>query len=191
MGLFKSKAEKELERKMAVRRAMSEMEKRIAKLKSQEQVYRDAANIAMRESLPEQIELATKALQLTKGEEKRTYQMLLNLRIISQMKDMSAMTNSFVTALRQIGKSISYNTAKDMRKLVGEIESAMENVASQTEAVMDVMELNQSAVSNLADKVSPADKSEYNRMIYGNNDSAVEDQEIEKKLASLRKEINQ
>ena len=63
LNLFKSKAEKERERRMAVNKAMNELEKRIKKLENQEQVYINAARTAMREALPEQIELAKKALK--------------------------------------------------------------------------------------------------------------------------------
>ena len=95
MKLFKSKAEKEQERRMLVKKSMRELEKRINKLKEQEATYVRAAQVAMREELPEQIKLAKEALKMTISERKRTYKMLLNAQIISQMKDMTAMTNEF------------------------------------------------------------------------------------------------
>ena len=87
MGLFKSKAEKEQERKMLVKKSMRELEKRIVKLKEQEGKYIQAAQLAIREQLPDQEKLAKEALKMTISERKRTYKMLLNAQIISQMKE--------------------------------------------------------------------------------------------------------
>ena len=60
MGLFKTKAEKEQERKMLVKKSMRELEKRINKLKEQEGKYIQAAQIAIREQLPDQENLQKK-----------------------------------------------------------------------------------------------------------------------------------
>lgn len=190
LNLFKSKAEKERERRMAVNKAMNELEKRIKKLENQEQVYINAARTAMREALPEQIELAKKALKLTIGEKKRTFAMLVNLKIVSQMKEMSSMTTDFVNALGDIGKSIAVNTAQDMSKFVGEIQEAMEKVTAQTEEVIDVLEYNQSEVGAFADKLSSVDDTDIDNRIYGQTQSNLSDDDIEKKLASLREEIS-
>ena len=190
LNLFKSKAEKERERRMAVNKAMNELEKRIKKLENQEQVYINAARTTMREALPEQIELAKKALKLTIGEKKRTFAMLVNLKIVSQMKEMSSMTTDFVNALGDIGKSIAVNTAQDMSKFVGEIQEAMEKVTAQTEEVIDVLEFNQSEVGAFADKLSSVDDTDIDNRIYGQTQSNLSDDDIEKKLASLREEIS-
>lgn len=189
-NLFKSKAEKERERRMAVNKAMNQLERRIKKLEDQEQVYINAAKVAMREALPEQIELAKKALKLTIGEKKRTFAMLVNLRIVSQMKEMSAMKTDFVHALGDIGKSIAANTTEDMSKFVNEIQEAMEKVTAQTEEVIEVLESNQNEVGVFADKISNVDDTEIDNKIYGKSQSGMSNDEIEKKLASLREEIN-
>lgn len=100
MSIIKSKAEKELEKKMLVKRSMNELERRVAKLKKQEDVYIAAGKTAMRENLPEQVKLAKDAYKLTVAEEKRTMKMLLNAQIIAQMKDMTQMTKEFLGAVQ-------------------------------------------------------------------------------------------
>ena len=72
MGLFKSKQEKEQERRMLVKQSMKELEKRVRKLKEQEAVYIKAAKTAQEENLPRQIQLAKDALKMTISERKRT-----------------------------------------------------------------------------------------------------------------------
>ena len=92
MGLFKTKEEKEAERRMLVKQSMKELEKRIRKLKEQEVNYIKAAKVAPEENLPRQIKLAKDALKMTVSERKRTMEMLINAHIISQMRYMYAMT---------------------------------------------------------------------------------------------------
>ena len=116
--------------------------------------------------------------------------MLVNLKIVSQMKEMSSMTTDFVNALGDIGKSIAVNTAQDMSKFVGEIQEAMEKVTAQTEEVIDVLEYNQSEVGAFADKLSSVDDTDIDNRIYGQTQSNLSDDDIEKKLASLREEIS-
>ena len=93
MKLFKSKAEKEQERKMLVRQSMRELEKRIQKLEAQQKNYIADARKAREEGLPDMELLAKNALKMTVTERKRTYRMLLQARIISQMKDMKLEMN--------------------------------------------------------------------------------------------------
>ena len=140
MGLFKSKAQKEQERKMLVKQSMKELEKRITKLKAQEGKYIEMAKIAQREELPDQIKLAEEALRMTISERKRTYKMLLNSQIISQMKDMTSMTNEFLSAIQVISKDIAHGTTADMSKISGELRLAMDKVSEQTEQLSDMLE---------------------------------------------------
>ena len=166
---FKSKAEKEQERKMLVKRSMKELEKRIAKLKEQEQVYINAARVAIREELPDQIKLATEALKMTRSEEKRTYKMLLNAQIISQMKDMTAMTNEFLGAIQVISKDIANTTTADMSKLTSELRMAMDKVSEQTENLGEMLEESQDTVSDFTATSNIVSDDEINALIYGHS----------------------
>ena len=166
MGLFKTKAQREQERKMKVKQSMRELEKRIQKLKAQEAKYVEAAKIAMREELPDQIKLAEKALSLTISERKRTYKMLLNAQIISQMKDMSAMTGEFLKAIQIISKDISKTTDTDMSALTRDLRMAMEKVEEQTEGLEEMMEDSQESISAFADSTAQVSDDELTEQIY-------------------------
>ncbi len=184
MKLFKSKAEKEQERKMLVKRSMKELEKRIAKLSQQEQVYINAAKVAMREGLPEQIKLAKEALRMTVSERKRTYKMLLNAQIISQMKDMSAMTSEFLKAIQVISKDIAGSASADMSKLSGELRLAMDRVGEQTEALNDMLEESQDDLSDFSTSNQLASDDEIEKLIYGEGGESA-DTAIDADLAEL------
>ena len=167
MGLFKSKAQKEQERKMLVKQSMKELEKRIAKLRAQEGKYVEMARIAQREELPDQIKLAEEALRMTISERKRTYKMLLNAQIISQMKDMTSMTNEFLGAIQVISKDIAHGTTADMSKISGELRLAMDRVAEQTDQLSDMLEDSQDSVSDFSTDTSLVGDDEIKGLIYG------------------------
>lgn len=190
---FKSKAEKEQERKMLVRRSMKELEKRIAKLKEQEQVYINAARVAIREELPDQIKLATEALKMTRSEEKRTYKMLLNAQIISQMKDMTAMTNEFLGAIQVISKDIANTTTADMSKLTSELRNAMDKVSEQTENLGEMLEESQDSVGDFTATSNIVSDDEINALIYGQQTPGAQTpgaNQIDEELAALKTQFN-
>jgi DNA repair ATPase RecN len=190
---FKSKAEKEQERKMLVKKSMKELEKRIAKLKEQEQVYINAARVAIREELPDQIKLATEALKMTRSEEKRTYKMLLNAQIISQMKDMTAMTNEFLGAIQVISKDIANTTTADMSKLTSELRMAMDKVSEQTENLGEMLEESQDSVGDFTATSNIVSDDEINALIYGQQTPGAQQttgNQIDDELAALKSQFN-
>ena len=187
MKLFKSKAEKEQERRLLVKRSMKELEKRIAKLTQQEEVYIDAAKVAMREDLPEQVKLAKEALKMTISERKRTYKMLLNAQIISQMKDMSAMTGEFLNAIHVISKDFAGATTTDMTKLSNELKVAMARVGEQTEALNDMLEDAQDEITDFSVENKLVSDEEIDKLIYGNG--AADSSSIDADLEALKKQL--
>ncbi len=192
MGLFKTKQEKEQERKMLVKQSMKELEKRIRKLKEQEAIYIKTAIVAQEENLPQQIQLAKEALKMTVSERKRTMQMLLNAQIISQMRDMSAMTGEFLKAVHNISKSIAGTATQDVNKVSSELRKAMGMVENQTENLADMLENSQDSFSDYSDGMSSVSDAEIDQMIYGTSGSAVNnmDMSIDQELLALQKELN-
>ena len=195
MGMFKSKAQKEQERKAKVKQSMRELEKRIQKLRAQEGKYVEMAKVAMREELPDQIKLAEEALRMTISERKRTYKMLLNAQIISQMKDMAGMTNEFLGAIQVLSKDISKGTTADMSKLTTELRAAMDKVKDQTENLSELMEDSQDDISEFSTDNSLVSDDELKARIYGTATAAAgegaaaaaDDSDIDAQLADLQK----
>ena len=172
MKLFKSKAEKEQERKMLVRQSMRELEKRIQKLEAQQKNYIADARKAREEGLPDMELLAKNALKMTVTERKRTYRMLLQARIISQMKDMNAMTNEFLKAVQVISKDIAASAGLDIAKITGDLKFAMDKVTMQTENLNDMLENSQDEVGEFSEDNSVISDEEIDKMIYGAQDGA-------------------
>ncbi len=194
MKLFKTKEEKEQERKMLIKRSLREMEKRIAKLKEQETFYINAAREAIREELPDQIKLAEEALKITINERKRTYKMYLNAKIISQMKDMSAMTNEFLGAIHVISRDISDGTTADMSKLSAELRMAMEKVSEQSENLGEMLEESQDGISFVSTGNTSVSDDKINKLIYGESAGAsatASVTDIDAEIAAMRKRLEE
>lgn len=190
MGLFKTKAEKEQQRRMLVKQSMKELEKRIRKLKEQEGVYIRAAKVAQEENLPQQIKLAKDGLKLTISERKRTLQMLLNAQIIAQMRDMSAMTGEFLKAVHNISKSIAGTSSQDVNKISAELKIAMGKVENQTENLADMLEDSQDDLSDSAEGMSAISDDEIDQLIYGTGGAQTADVSIDQELLALQQELN-
>ena len=193
MGLFKTKQEKEQERRMLVKQSMKELEKRVRKLKEQEAVYIRAAQTAQQENLPKQIQLAKDALKMTISERKRTMEMLLNAQIISQMRDMSAMTGEFLKAVHNISKSIAGTASQDVNKISNELKIAMGKVENQTEDLADMLENSQDDVSDYSEGMTAVSDDEVDQLIYGTGSasaSAAGGISIDQELLALQNELN-
>ncbi len=190
MKLFKSKAEKEQERKMLVRQSMRELEKRIQKLEAQQKNYIADARKACEEGLPDMELLAKNALKMTVTERKRTYRMLLQARIISQMKDMNAMTNEFLKAVQVISKDIAASAGLDIAKITGDLKFAMDKVTMQTENLNDMLENSQDEVGEFSEDNSVISDEEIDKMIYGAQDGAGDKFAYDDELAQLRKQLD-
>ncbi len=190
MKLFKSKAEKEQERKMLVRQSMRELEKRIQKLEAQQKNYIADARKAREEGLPDMELLAKNALKMTVTERKRTYRMLLQARIISQMKDMNAMTNEFLKAVQVISKDIAASAGLDIAKITGDLKFAMDKVTMQTENLNDMLENSQDEVGEFSEDNSVISDEEIDKMIYGAQDGAGDKFAYDDELAQLRKQLD-
>ena len=190
MKLFKSKAEKEQERKMLVRQSMRELEKRIQKLEAQQKNYIADARKAREEGLPDMELLAKNALKMTVTERKRTYRMLLQARIISQMKDMNAMTNEFLKAVQVISKDIAASAGLDIAKITGYLKFAMDKVTMQTENLNDMLENSQDEVGEFSEDNSVISDEEIDKMIYGAQDGAGDKFAYDDELAQLRKQLD-
>lgn len=176
---------------MLVKKSMRELERRIAKLQEQEGKYVQAAQIAIREQLPDQEKLAKEALKMTISERKRTYKMLLNAQIISQMKDMSAMTGQFLNAIHVISKDIAGSTTADMSKLTTDLKMAMDKVALQTENLGEMLEDSQEEMVDFSASSSLVADSEIDSMIYGNSQAgtASASMSIDDELEALKNQL--
>ena len=149
MGIFKSKATKALEQKMAIKKTINSMNKQISELEKAKQVYIDKAKIAKKNGLETQYNLALSGYKLTIAQQKRAQEMLLNFELTSQMKDMSAMTGEFLQSMSILSKEmVKLTKDKEFFKVQQEFEKAMQGVATRTEQMDVFMEMSEEGFAN-------------------------------------------
>ena len=119
MAWFKSKQQKEIEKKMLIKRTINTMNKQINRLEDQKQVFIDAAKRAKLKGLDAQFNLALSGYKMTVQQQKRAQEMLLNFEITAQMKDVTMMTSEFLRGMSDISKEMTkLADAKEFAKIL-------------------------------------------------------------------------
>lgn len=190
---FKSKEEKAAERREAVKKSMRELQKRIRELEKSQSKYVESAKIAIREDLPDQLALARQALKATILERKRTYRMLLNAEIISQMKDMNNMTKEFVGAMAMLADEMIGVNMGGMSKMMQEVKSkmavAVERTSELTDELEDVLADNEDAILESNSDRDALDDAVDDILFGTANVKSASSDEIDSKLKELNEQI--
>ena len=193
MGLFKTKQEKEIEKKMLVKKTVNQMNKQISKLEDQKKVYISAAKRAKKLGLINQYNLAVTGLKMTMAQQKRAQEMLLNFEITSQMKDMTVMTHDFLSGLSLLSKEMTKLTnSKDFAKVQQQFEAAMEGVQTQTEQMDIYLDMSQTEFNTQTGDTSAISDDEINALI--DEEIAMDeisDDDIDKQLNEISKKIKE
>lgn len=191
MGLLKSKATKQLEQKMAIKKTINSMNKQISELEKAKQTYIDKAKIAKKNGLEAQYNLALSGYKLTIAQQKRAQEMLLNFELTSQMKDMSAMTGEFLKSMSVLSKEmVKLTKDKEFFKVQQEFEKAMQGVANRTEQMDVFMEMSEEGFANSTTSEDTISDEEFAKII---EEESVQDEltsdKIDSELQELKKRI--
>ncbi|MGN0771517.1 MAG: hypothetical protein ACI4MI_02905 [Christensenellales bacterium] len=190
---FKTKEEKELEKRMLVKKTMRDIEKHIVKLQAQKQKAVESAKQAKLQGSPQQYSLAVSCLRTALAQEKKAKEMLLNFQNTLQMRDLSQMTSEFLKGMSIVSKEMQAIT-KDMNfaKVQKEFETAMmgmENTTDNLDAMLDSTNDTFSAISSSNINIDDAEI----EALIGNQASESEkelDNAIDKKLDEISKSLN-
>lgn len=192
MGLFKSKKQKEMERKMLVRRTMKSIQKYIAELQVQKNKAIESAKQAKIQGSSQQYSLAVSALKTALGQEKKAQEMLLNFEITLQMRDLTSMTSSFLKGMSTMSVEMKKITGDmNFTKVQKQFEDAMMGVEETTENIDMMLDNTDSSFSSIATSNSNISDDEIEKLI---NFQAGEsqknmDKEIDSKLSELSKTL--
>lgn len=192
MALFKSKQQKEIEKKMLIKRTINTMNKQINRLEDQKQVFIDAAKKAKLKGLDAQFNLALSGYKMTVQQQKRAQEMLLNFEITAQMKDVTMMTSEFLRGMSDISKEMTkLADAKEFAKIQAQFEAAMLAVETQTDQMDNFMEMSQETFYNAGkDKSGKMSDEEIEKFIMEQaSQDELSSENIEKEMEALRKKI--
>ncbi len=194
MALFKSKQQKEIEKKMLIKRTINTMNKQIDKLEEQKKVFIEAAKRAKQRDLDAQFNLALSGYKMTVQQQRRAQEMLLNFEITAQMKDVTMMTSEFLRGMSDISKEMTkLANAKEFAKIQAQFEEAMAAVETQTEQMDNFMEMSQETFYNAGkDKEGKMSDEELEKFIM---EQATQDElsseNLDKEMEEIRKKIEQ
>ena len=183
---------KEIEKRMLIKKTISNMEKQIQKLEEQKKVYIEAGKQAKLKGLTAQYNLALSGLRMTITQQRRVYEMKLNFEITSQMKDMSKMTSEFLQGMGSLSKDMMKLTKeRDFLKVQKQFTEAMMGVEMQTEQMEEFMDETESLFSS--NNPGTAEENKEYESFFMNEASAEGSTEsmIEKELEALKKKMGE
>lgn len=195
MALFKSKQQKEIEKKMLIKRTINSMNKQINRLEDQKRVFIEAAKRAKQKDLDAQFNLALSGYKMTVQQQRRAQEMLLNFEITAQMKDVTMMTSEFLRGMSDISKEMTkLADAKEFAKIQAQFEEAMMAVETQTDQMDNFMEMSQETFYNQGiDKSGKQmSDSELEKFIMEQaSQDEFSSENIDKEMEEIRKKIEQ
>ena len=194
MGLFRTKQQKEIQKKMLVKRTVNSMNKQIAKLEEQKKVFIDAAKRAKEKNLDAQFNLALSGYRMTVQQQKRAQEMLLNFEITAQMRDVTMMTTEFLKGMSVISKEMSkLADAKEFEKIQAQFEEAITAVETQTEQIDSFMEISQESFASAGKAKDGKDinADDFEKFIMeASSSEQASNEDIDKEIEELKKKID-
>ena len=185
--MFKSKRQKELEKRMAVKRTIRELSKQIKKLDTQKDSFISQGREAYSKGLKQQFNLAISGLRISLAQKRKVESMLLNLKITSQLKDISKMTVDFLNQMKNVSKDmIKLTDMKAFEKVSSEFEVAMDRFSDQTDHMESFLEdTDTSFQETLVDKDDIHDE-EVMALIF---DSLEDNQKMDKSFEEFKESV--
>ena len=186
-----NKKNKEIEKKMLIKKTINTMNKQIETLEAQKKVFIEKAKYARKNGLDSQYNLALTGYKMTLAQQKRAQEMLLNFEITAQMKDMTMMTAEFLGGMGVLSKQMAkLANNKDFVKVQKQFEIAMGNVETQTQQIEVFMETSKDSFGSAAGITSTIDDSSITTLIdeQGSQDEFSDDA-IDAEMEKIRKEI--
>lgn len=188
MGLFKSKAEKDMEKRALVRKTIRSIEKYIGQLQEQKTKSITAAQEARQQGSKQMYSLALSALKTAMAQEKKAREMLLNFQLASQMRDLSAMTAGFLEGMSVLSKEMKDITGDmNFAKVQKQFAEAMAGVEETTDNIDQMLEDTDAAFGSIASASGNIPDSELEALIGNFESDASVGADIDKKLADIDK----
>lgn len=181
---------KQMQRQMYVNSTISKMKKTVAQLNKNKDVYIQKAKEAKERGDTASYKLAKSGLGATMAQLKRAQEMLINIEITNDQRQMMEQNAVFLETIGKIAKSISkINRSSNFGQIQKDIQKALNSV-EQTQANMDNFLSNtDQAFESLAESSGEAvSDSDLDKIIAGeiSAQSAMSDAEIQKLIDSVR-----
>lgn len=151
-----------------LKRTVSEIERTIAKLESMKDEYLKKAADAKACGDTATYSLAKSAINATLSQIKRSKEMLLNIRITSELVRMGDVNADFLNGMSVIAKQISkVNKKSDFVKLQKEIQSALNGVEEAQAGLEDFLNNSGARFAELSDAPSALSEKDIDNLVDG------------------------
>lgn len=152
MGLFQSAEKKEMQRRLLIKQTMKSIEKYIAGLNKQYESYLEIAKVAKMKGADQQFKLAVSAIRTVTSQKQKAEEMLLNIQITSQMRDLTKMTKGFLTTMNTMSKDMIKTTkSMDFDNVTKNFETALDNVEVATDRLDTLLDSSNDSYASIAD----------------------------------------
>lgn len=190
MKFFKSKEEKALEQRLALRQGINELKKCDRALEKKKDEMIRHAQEAKKQGILQQYKIAVNGLKMVLSYQKRCKAMTLQIQMTESMRDLTTMSSKFVNLMGNVGKEVSGLT-KTMNFSQNQMD--FEKGMLSAEQAMSQLEdfLEESGMSFELEDETELD-TEIERMIdlTGVAEQDAVDAEIERRLAEIEAKSN-
>lgn len=150
MGLFKSKAERRMERDMEIKRGISKIKRQLSELAKSEQEWLAKAKRAKEMNSPEQLAFMRKSLKATTFQRRMMERQLLTIEAAKQMKDQAESYATFAESMGAVSSSIAevYGSV-NLEKTQMDFERAMQQADSMAQRMDLFLEMSKDTLFNV------------------------------------------
>ena len=192
MSLFKSKAERKIERDIQVRQGIAQVRKQLKDLEKNEKQYLEKARRARRIASGEQLGFLKKAIRQTMAQRMLLERQMLAIETAVQMKNQAESYAAFAKSLNAVSRAIGEVFGSvDLAKMQKDFEIAIAK-AETMEQRMDIF-LEMTGESFMAGEKAEDEgiitDEELDRLIEAGEAKPVMDAEIAKGLKDIEKEL--
>ncbi len=189
MSIFKSKEEKEFEKKLVLKRTIAEMGKQLKKLEEQKDFYLEKAKEAKLHGLGNELSLAVSALKSAMSQEKRIREMKINFEIMVSLKDMLKTTSEFLNGMASLSKDmVKLTDDKQFAEVSKQFSLAMHSAEKQQERMEIFLENSKDSFSSVSDKGDVTTKDIMSLVNEGLGQDAPTD-EVDSTLAEIESKL--
>ena len=137
MNLFKSKAEKEMEARMAIRDNIRELEKSKKAMQKKQDEMIKLAQEAKQKGVSQQYAMAVSGLKMIMAYQRRCDAMILQIKMTETMRDLTVMSSKFIKLMGNVGEEVT-KVAKTAN--FAQNQMAFKKGLMASEAAMDQLE---------------------------------------------------
>ncbi len=182
-----SKEKKRIKEQMLVNQAIASIKKQLNDLENSRKKYIAAAVTARECGIASQYNLAKNAIRIVTAQKTVVEQMLLNLQISAQIKDVSEMTKSFADGMKLLSGSITETAGGlNFEKVSKQMNKAMISTQMKQAESDEFLQATEAGFAAFAQSADGVCEDEIDRMIDGELRGAGG---LDDKLAELERKI--